>query len=76
MNDIKRKRLDEAIELLTNAKEIIDEVSSEERGAFDNMPDSLQSADIGEKLEGNADTLDEALSEIDEIIANIQTTTE
>jgi len=45
MNKARRKRLEKAIELAGELQEIIDEISQEEREAFDNMPEGLQNGD-------------------------------
>lgn len=50
MNKQRRKRLTEAMELLQEAQQIIEEVKDEEQEAFDNLPEGLQCSERGEAL--------------------------
>ena len=43
MNDNRRNRLKGAIELLSEAGDIVEEIGREEQDALDNLPDSIQS---------------------------------
>lgn len=68
MNNERRKQLAEAIAKLEEAKNIIDSVREEERDAYNNLPDSLQSGEKGEKMGNAISKLDDAESELDSII--------
>ena len=59
MNRSRRKELQKAMELLEQAKEIIEAVKDEEQEAFDNMPESIQQSERGEAMEGYIGTMDE-----------------
>ena len=48
MNKQRRKRIQEALEIIEEAKAILEEVQEEEQEAFDNMPEGLQSSERGE----------------------------
>ena len=72
MNNARRKRLDEAIELLNQAKEIIEDCASEEEEYRDNMPENLQSSEKYENADSACDNLNSAMDSIDEIISNIE----
>ncbi len=65
MNDARRKTIAEAAELLGRAKTLLEIARDEERGAFEDLPESLQTAENGEKLSANAEALDEALDAIE-----------
>lgn len=72
MNNKRRKRIDEVIEILESAKSSIEEIMDEEQEAFDNLPESLQYSDKGSGMEsaiGNFETakdqLDEAINELE-----------
>ena len=76
MNNIRRKQLKEAIELIEQARSIVESVQDEEQDAFDNLPENLQCSERGETMEENADRLGEIwdslsdqVDEIDDIIA-------
>ena len=72
MNNARRKRLDEAIEFLNQAKEIIEDCASEEEEYRDNMPENLQSSEKYENADSACDNLNSAMDSIDEIISNIE----
>lgn len=42
MNNERRKRLEKAIDLIEQAKDIIDGVHDDEVEAYDNLPESIQ----------------------------------
>ncbi len=67
MNDDRRKRIDEAMEHISAAREILDTVIAEEQEAFDNLPEGLQSSERGQKMEETADSLYSAHSDLEDI---------
>lgn len=71
MNAIRRKELMRAIELLDEAKGILESVKDEEQEAFDNLPESFQTSERGETMEDNIYNLDEAYDSIEEIVDTI-----
>ena len=71
MNAQRRKDIAKAIELLEEARAIIDNAAEEEREAYDNIPDYLNSSDRALKLEENADSLEEVSSELEDQISNL-----
>lgn len=83
MNKTRRKEIDKAIALLesassalSDAHSILEQVSSEERETYDNMPDSLKEGDRGQATD-NAATILEEVSEqlgsfdIEEIVGRL-----
>lgn len=66
MNAQRRKQIQKAIGLLSEARAILEEVTEEEQEAFDNMPDGLQASERGETMEENIYRLEEAVSAIEE----------
>lgn len=69
MNKPRRKELSKALQM------IIEQVQEEEQESFDNMPEGLQSSELGEKIEENAewlyeiyDNLNDMESELEDII--------
>lgn len=68
MNNARRKQLQEAINLIEQAKTLIEIVRDEEQDAFDNLPESLQSAGTGVKMEEAVSQMEEALSESENIV--------
>lgn len=71
MNKERRKQLDKAIAMLDEAKSIIESVRDEEQDAFDNMPESLQAGERGEKMESAISLMDEVIDEIDSSLDNL-----
>jgi hypothetical protein len=71
MNAAGRATLEKAVRAIEDAKETIEELALDERGKFDNMSEGLQQTESGQKLEGNADALDEAVSALDDVLSNL-----
>lgn len=65
MNKIRRKEIARAIELMEQAREILEAVMDEEQEAFDNLPESLQYSERGEAMEEYIDTLQEKIGDLD-----------
>lgn len=72
MNKNDRKQLAKALDLLEEAKSIIENIKDEEATKFDNLSEGLQASEKGQKFEADADTLDAAVTSIDEAIDGIQ----
>lgn len=83
MNRDRRNQIAGALKLIEQAKEILETAKSEletarddERDYYDNMPESLQGGEKGERASASADALDEAIDafgQIDYEIDNIET---
>lgn len=74
MNRARRKRLSDALELIAQAKDILDEVKDEEQEAFDNLPENFQYGERGEQMEEYISDIEEAfdnLEEAEELISDI-----
>lgn len=75
MNKPRRKELNRAMEMIAEARAIIEAMAEEEQEAFDNMPEGLQVSELGEKIEENASRLEDIIgyledqeNELEEII--------
>lgn len=68
----RRKKLGEIIDQLENLREDLDAVASEEREAYDNLPESLQESDRGCAMEEAADEFDDICGELDDLKDRIQ----
>lgn len=60
MNAKRRKRVEEAVAIL-------EEVKAEEESAYENLPESFQSAEQGEKMQEHIGNLDEAIGSLNEV---------
>lgn len=76
MNQARRKRLNTIISQLEDLQTQIEEVTEEEREAFDNMPESIQGSEKGEQMEEFIQSLEDASADVDSVIEKIQEVTE
>ena len=72
MNDARRERVNEAIDLTNQAIEMLESISEEEQDALDNMPENMQDGERGEKMQENIESLDDAASELGNTITTIE----
>ena len=72
MNKARRNKLDEIVSEIQAALEKLEDVAAEEENAYDNMPESLQESERGEQMCEYIDTMDEAASCLDAVIADLQ----
>lgn len=72
MNAERRKKLSDAIAYINNAIRIIEDVRDDEQDSFDNLPESLQSADRGMVMEECIQGMDELLESLDNCISDIE----
>lgn len=76
MNTARRKQLKQAAELLSQAQAIIESVRDDERYEYDNMPESLQYSERGERMYENVAALNTMLEDIAGLFDNIDELTE
>lgn len=76
MTNSRKKELREMLHKVdvTELRDLLQELVEEEEEKYDNLPDSVQSSEYGERLEGNMeamqnliDSLDEAASYVEEL---------
>ena len=66
MNKQRRNRIAEALELISQARDILEEVKDEEQGSYENLPESLQYGERGEQMQENVDSLEEFIGYLEE----------
>lgn len=71
MNNQRRNEIQKAIEKLETIQDNIDFIAGEERDAFDNLPESIQESERGQKMEEAADTLEEVKDAISELVDSL-----
>ena len=71
MNKQRRKELERALELLEEAKQIVEICQSDEQECFENLNEGLQASERGQQFETNADNLQCAVDEFDTVIEYI-----
>ena len=71
MNNFRRKQLQQAMQLLEEANDIINDVMDEEDMSFNNLSDGLQQTMRGETMENNIDEMNDAISSICDAISSL-----
>ncbi len=66
MNKQRRKRLGEAFNLIEQAKDILEEVMSEEEESLDNLPDNFRYGDKGEEMQNYIEMIDETIEYLED----------
>ena len=68
MNDKRRAVLSQARLYLEKAALLIERAADEEQDSFDNLPDSIQDGERGEKMEAAIELLEEVGDQIDGVL--------
>ena len=76
MNKVRRKELQEVIEQINIAKELLENIMCDEEEYRDNMPENLQSSEKYEKADAACDAMQEAINELEEAVSYIETAQE
>lgn len=71
MNAQRRKGIAKAIALIGDAIAILDSVAKEEREAYDNLPESLQYSECGERMKVCAEAIESVSSELTDQIDSL-----
>lgn len=66
MNRQRRKRLGDAFNLISQAKDILEKVKDEEQDSYDNLPENFQYGNRGKEMHGYIEMLDEAYGYLDD----------
>lgn len=75
MNKKQRERLERAASLISEAKEIIEQIRDEEQEKFENLSEGLQASEKGQALEENSSSLDGANDELSNVLETIEEVT-
>ncbi len=76
MNKPRRAQLAALSTRLDQLKADLDSIREEEQNAFDQMPESFQNGERGQKSENAISFLDDAISSLDEAISSIESASE
>ena len=71
MNKQRRKWLESVINKLEEQRDELANIYEEEQECYDNLPEGIQESDRGCQIQENADELDSASSDIDDIIERL-----
>lgn len=69
MNKDRRTRIQNIIDQLTDLETEIEKVQDEEQEAYDNLPESLQECEKGERMSDAIDSLDHAFCSVGDTIS-------
>ena len=72
MNQKKRARLERAIPIIEQAKDIVEDVMNDEQDCFDNYPPTIQESVRGMAMEDAIDSMDSAVNELEDAIGSLQ----
>ena len=67
MNNNRRARIQALIDKLEDIKEDIDSIKDEEQGYYDNMPESIQAGERGDKAQEAIDNLESTLDYLNDV---------
>ena len=70
MNNARRKQIEKITAELESIKERIEALQQEEQDAFDNLPESIQYGERGDKMQSAIDNLEYAADNIQDCLDN------
>lgn len=72
MNKERRKRIEEAIAKLSEAKSDIEDIQSEEQEYLDNMPENMQQGEKADAAQTAISSMDDAMNYIDDAMSSLE----
>lgn len=72
MNKARRKELERAIELMGEARDIIEDCKFEEEEYLENMPENLQYSEKHEMAESAVENMEESIDKLEEAMQNVE----
>ena len=72
MNGTRRKQIRQALDLLEQARNILNQCMEEEQDYVDSMPENLQNSDRYYAAEESISNLEDAIDNIDEAVSNAE----
>ncbi len=67
MNITRRKQINSILEQISGLRSELESVNDEEQDAFDNLPESFQEGERGERIQAALDAIDTAFTAFDDI---------
>lgn len=71
MNKARRISITKIADSLQALKSDVESIQSEEQDAYDNLPESIQDGERGDRMQEAIDNLDDALNLIDEAVTSL-----
>lgn len=72
MKESRLKTLNDCLDKIQKAHDVLDEVRDEEEEAYDNMPEGLQYSERGDMMQEAIDTIDETVSSLDDVLMSLE----
>lgn len=72
MNKARRTRLSDTLAKISEALFDLEAIRDEEQDAFDNMPESIQQGEKGEKMGEGLDSLSDSLDRMNEALSDLE----
>lgn len=72
MNKARRKQIEEIAEQIGALKDRLEELRDAEQESFDNMPEALQQAENGQKMEAAVTTIEEVIDSLESASGDLQ----
>lgn len=66
MNKQRRAQLQKVVEMIADARALLEEIRDDEQDAFDNLPESFQESERGEQMEEYIYNMEEAIDALEE----------
>lgn len=76
MNKTRRQQLNELAEKIRELNDEVETLRAEEQDYYDNMPESFQDGEKGERAQDAIDAMDEALEYLDNAADSLDSATE
>jgi len=76
MNKARRKELSRAVELMEEARDIIDNCIVDEQEYLENMPENLQYSEKHDIAEAAVDAMERAIESVEDAISNAEEASE
>jgi hypothetical protein len=72
MNDHRRKKINQAIDLIETAKLIVQEVAEEENETYDNLPNGIKYSERGESMYESVQALEYSEDSFNALLDNLE----
>ncbi len=72
MNKNDRKQLQKAVDLINEARTIVEDVKYSEEEKYENLSEGLKCSEKGEKFTENVDELDSVVSSMEDVCSDIE----
>lgn len=76
MNAKRRKQIQDVWDKLDDLKSELESIMEEEQEAYDNLPESIQSTERGERMQEAADNLQNAIDAFDDVTSYLESAME